>query len=232
MSMGIKICCMMTREEVALAAAAGADALGFVSAMPSGPGPIDEALIANLIAELPPGPASVLLTSRVLAADIVAQQKRTRATVLQLVDAVAHDELRRLREALPGVALMQVIHVTGPASLDEAVAVAPLVDVLLLDSGNPNAAVRELGGTGRVHDWSLSRAIVQGAGRPVFLAGGLKSDNVREAIAAVRPYGVDVCSGVRTNGRLDPEKLAAFVLAARGVFPERPGFPRAAQEQR
>lgn len=225
MSMGLKVCCMMSREEVALAAAAGADALGFVSAMPSGPGPIDEALIAELITGMPAGPASVLLTSRVTADEIAAQQKRTRAGVLQLVDFVAHDELRRLREALPGVALMQVIHVTGPASVDEAVAVAPLVDVLLLDSGNPNAAVRELGGTGRVHDWSLSRAIVADAGRPVFLAGGLKPDNVREAIAAVRPFGVDVCSGVRTNGRLDPGKLAAFVLAARGVFPERPGFP-------
>lgn len=227
MSIAIKICCMMTREEALLATAAGADALGFVSAMPSGPGPIDEDLIADIIDCVPAGPATVLLTSRVTTADIVAQQKRTRAGVLQLVDAVPFDELRRLREALPGVALMQVIHVTGPASVDEAVAVAPLVDVLLLDSGNPSAAVRELGGTGRVHDWSLSRAIVAAAGRPVFLAGGLKADNVREAIAAVRPYGVDVCSGVRSGGRLDPDRLAAFVLAARGVFPERPGFPKA-----
>lgn len=215
MSIAIKICCMMTREEALLATAAGADALGFVSAMPSGPGPIDEDLIADIIDCVPAGPATVLLTSRVTAADIVAQQKRTRAGVLQLVDFVAHDELRRLREALPGVALMQVIHVTGPASVDEAVAVAPLVDVLLLDSGNPAAAVRELGGTGRVHDWSISRYIVERAGKPVWLAGGLRPENVAEAIRAVRPFGIDLCSGVRTEGALDPDKLGRFVAAAR-----------------
>ena len=123
------------------------------------------------------------------------------------------DELRRLRDALPGIRLVQVIHVTGLASVDEAAAVAPLVDAILLDSGNPALAVKELGGTGRTHDWSLSRRIRDGVGVPVFLAGGLNAANVGEAIAAVQPFGLDICSGVRSDGRLDARKLGRFVAA-------------------
>lgn len=216
MSIALKICCIMTVEEAALAVAAGATAVGLVSAMPSGPGPIDEDLIARIALTIPERVDRVLLTSRVIAADIATQQRRTGASVLQLVDRVAPGELARLRETLPGIALMQVIHVRGPESVEDAVAVAPHVDRLLLDSGNPGAAVRELGGTGRVHDWSRSRAIVEAVELPIFLAGGLTADNVRAAIDAVNPHGVDVCSGVRRDGRLDPTRLNAFVAAARG----------------
>jgi phosphoribosylanthranilate isomerase len=122
-----------------------------------------------------------------------------------------------LREALPGIQLVQVIHVTGEASVDEALAVAPLVDALLLDSGNPALAVKELGGTGRVHDWTLSREIVLRSPKPVFLAGGLRPSNVRSAMEEVRPAGLDVCSGLRTEGRLDPVKVSEFMAAIRGT---------------
>ncbi len=90
------------------------------------------------------------------------------------------------------------------------------VDALLLDSGRPSAEVPELGGTGRIHDWSVSREIVRSVGVPVILAGGLRSDNVAEAVAAVVPFAVDVCTGIRTNGRLDPVKLEAFAQALSG----------------
>jgi phosphoribosylanthranilate isomerase len=110
-----------------------------------------------------------------------------------------------------------VIHVEDESALDEANAAAPHVDALLLDSGRPKAAVRELGGTGRAHDWSVSARIVAQCGRPVFLAGGLNAGNVREAVARVRPFGVDLCSGVRRDGRLDAEKLGAFVAALRAA---------------
>jgi phosphoribosylanthranilate isomerase len=108
---------------------------------------------------------------------------------------------------------VQVIHVLDEASVDEARAALPLVHALLLDSGNPRLAVKELGGTGRVHDWALSRRIrdeASAAGVPVFLAGGLRAENVAAAVRAVRPFGVDVCSGVRSGGRLDAGKLATF----------------------
>jgi phosphoribosylanthranilate isomerase len=121
---------------------------------------------------------------------------------------------------MPGVALVQVIHVCGDDSIDKAVAVAPHVDALLLDSGNQDLAVKELGGTGRRHDWAISRRIREVSPKPIYLAGGLNAGNVAEAIDTVGPFGLDVCSGVRTKGRLDAEKLAAFVRAA-GVVANR-----------
>ena len=211
----IKVCCISSVDEAWTAVRAGASALGLVSAMPSGPGVIEEALIAEIAARVPPGVATFLLTSAADAATIVEQQRRTRVNTIQLVDAVDPAELAALREALPGVALVQVIHVMGEASVEEARAVAPYVNAILLDSGNPTLAVKELGGTGRVHDWEVSRRIRESVDVPLYLAGGLRPDNVPEAVARVRPFGLDVCSGVRTDGRLDAEKLARLVDAAR-----------------
>jgi phosphoribosylanthranilate isomerase len=211
----VKVCCIGSLEEAQLAIAAGASALGLVSAMPSGPGVIDEALIAQIAAKVPPTIDTFLLTSHQEAGAIIEQHRRCRTTTLQLVDHVPHGQLKRLREALPGIRLVQVIHVTGEASVAQALEVAPFVDALLLDSGNPALAVKELGGTGRIHDWQLSRRIREGAGLPLFLAGGLNPENVPEAIAAVQPFGLDICSGVRSDGRLDADKLRHFLRAVR-----------------
>ncbi len=209
----VKICCIASIEEAEYALAHSADAIGLVSAMPSGPGPIPDALIAAIIAGLPPDTDSFLLTSRTDAMAIIEQARALNPRTLQLVDTVAPNDLAELRRALPGTRLVQVLHVVDDGVLDQARAVAPLVDAILLDSGNPNAAVKELGGTGRTHDWSLSRRLVEAVARPVYLAGGLRPDNVARAVAAVEPYGVDVCSGVRSGGKLDPAKLTAFVAA-------------------
>ena len=184
--------------------------------MPSGPGVIDEATIRRIVAGAPRGVATFLLTSRTDPAEIAGQQRHAGADTLQLVDRLAPEALRRLRRRLPCVSLVQVVHVRGEHSVEEAVAVAPLVDALLLDSGNPDLPVRQLGGTGRVHDWNHSRTIVERADCPVYLAGGLRPANVAAALDAVRPFGVDVCSGVRTDGRLDEALLRRFMDAARG----------------
>jgi len=213
----IKICCIGSVEEAGLAIRYGAAAVGLVSAMPSGPGVIAEDLIAEIAATIPPGVASFLLTSQQSVAAIVEQQRRLRVNTLQLVDALTDGTYAELRAALPGVGLVQVVHVTGEEALAQALAVAPHVDALLLDSGNPNLRVKELGGTGRRHDWQISRRIRDAVSIPLYLAGGLRPDNVAEAIATVRPFGVDICSGVRTQGRLDEVKLAAFVQAVRGA---------------
>jgi phosphoribosylanthranilate isomerase len=170
-------------------------------------------LIAEIAATVPPPVATFLLTSRTDAPAIIAQQHRTRVNTIQICDRVTADCLRELREALPGIALVQAIHVTGEESVAEAVAVAENVDALLLDSGNQKLAVKELGGTGRTHDWKLSRKIVESVRIPVFLAGGLKPENVAQAIAEVRPFGLDVCSGLRTDGNLDEEKVRRFFAA-------------------
>lgn len=207
----IKVCCILNREEAALAIRYGASALGLVTAMPSGPGVITDELAADIAASIPAKVESFLLTSRQSAAAIIEQQRRIGASALQIVDRLTHGTYQDLRRALPGVRLVQVIHVTSEAAIEEAAAVAPDVDVLLLDSGNPALAVKQLGGTGRTHDWTVSRRIVESTGKPVFLAGGLRPDNVRDAVLRVGPFGVDVCSGVRTGGALDEVKLAAFV---------------------
>ena len=209
----VKICCIASLTEARLAIEAGAGALGLVSAMPSGPGPIAEALIAEIAAAVPATIDTFLLTALQDAAAIIAQHRRCRTTVLQLVDALPASELRRLRAALPDVTLVQVIHVTGTEAQAQAQAAAPLVDALLLDSGNPGLAVKQLGGTGRTHDWAVSRRIREAVAVPVWLAGGLGAHNVGAAIAAVQPHGVDLCNGVRSDGRLDAAKLRAYFAA-------------------
>jgi len=209
----IKICCMASREEARLAISAGASAVGLVSAMPSGPGPIADSLIADIAAIVPPPIATFLLTCRQDADSIIEQHSMCRTSTLQLVDSMAPAELEKLRARLPGIRLVQVIHVGGEESIDEARMIAPFVDALLLDSGNQKLAVKELGGTGRVHDWHISRRIRDAVDVPLFLAGGLNAGNVAAAVAAVQPHGVDVCSGVRTEGKLDAAKLRAFVAA-------------------
>jgi phosphoribosylanthranilate isomerase len=206
----VKICCISSLAEAALAVRYGASALGLVSAMPSGPGVIAEESIAEITGTVPPGVATFLLTSQRDAESIIAQQRRCRVNTLQLCDAVEPGCHARLRGSLPGIALVQVIHVTGPESVAEARFVAGSVDALLLDSGNQKLAVKELGGTGRTHDWQISRQIVEAVRVPVFLAGGLTPENVATAIREVRPFGLDVCSGVRTNGNLDGDKVQRF----------------------
>ena len=193
----------------------GASAIGLVSAMPSGPGPIAEELIAEIAATVPPGVATFLLTCKQDVEAIIDQQRRLRVNTIQICDRLQTGSHEQLRKALPGISLVQVIHVTGPESVEEATSVAPFVDAILLDSGNQSLAVKELGGTGRTHDWNLSRQIVATVSTPVYLAGGLRSDNVTSAIEAVRPFGIDVCSGVRTNGALDEAKLSAFFASVR-----------------
>ena len=195
---------------------AGANAIGLVSAMPSGPGPIPEDLIAEIAATVPPGVSSFLLTCLQDVAAIIDQQRRLRVNTIQICDRLPAGSHAKLREALPGVSLVQVVHVTGPESVDEAIAVAPHVDAVLLDSGNQSLAIKELGGTGRTHDWNLSRRIREAIDAPMFLAGGLNPANVGRAIREVQPFGIDVCSGLRTDGALDRHKLTAFMREIRG----------------
>ena len=209
----VKICCIASTEEARMAIEHGASAIGLVSEMPSGPGPISEDLIATIAATIPPAIGSFLLTCKQDVPEIIHQQKRLGVNTIQICDRLESSTHADLRKALPGISLVQVIHVTGPESIDEAVAVSAIVDAILLDSGNQSLAIKELGGTGRTHDWSLSRRIREQVSVPVFLAGGLKDSNVAEAIRAVEPFGVDVCSGVRSNGARDESKLKAFFAA-------------------
>jgi phosphoribosylanthranilate isomerase len=209
----VKICCISSREEAALAIAYGAAALGLVGKMPSGPGVIADEDIYSIARVVPPPIATFLLTSETKAEDIIAHHQRVHTTTIQLVDELTSGSYQMIREELPHIKLVQVIHVINERSVEEAIEISAWVDAILLDSGNPNLAVKELGGTGRTHNWQLSRQIRENISRPVFLAGGLHPGNVQEAIETVQPFGVDLCSGVRTNGKLDERKLEAFFKA-------------------
>lgn len=208
----VKICCISSVNEAQLAVQLGADALGLVGRMPSGPGVVADDIAAQIVQITPPPVATFMLTSETNLAAIIAHQQRVGANTIQLVDAVLPETYAQLHKALPAIKVVQVIHVIDERNLDEALKAVQLgVDALLLDSGNPNLAVKELGGTGRVHNWQVSRKIVEQSRVPVFLAGGLNPGNVREAIDSVQPFGLDICSGVRTNGKLDAQKLEAFM---------------------
>jgi phosphoribosylanthranilate isomerase len=211
-----KICCIQDAHEAALAVRYGASALGLVAAMPSGPGVIPESRIAAIATTIPPGVASFLLTSERDPVAIVAQQRRCRCNTVQIVDRLDETGYDLLRAALPGIALVQVVHVTGEAAIAAAERAAAYVDAILLDSGNPDAPIKELGGTGRRHDWATSARIRAAIPIPLYLAGGLRAENVAEAVATVGPFGVDVCTGVRSGGSLDEAKLAAFTAALHG----------------
>ncbi len=210
-----KICCIQSHDEARSAVEAGASALGLVAAMPSGPGVIDEPRIADIARHVPPGVATFLLTSETETGRIAAQWRRCGTTAIQCCDHLEAPTHQALSALLPGIKRVQVVHVVDEASVAYALAIAPHVDALLLDSGRLDREVKELGGTGRVHDWSLSRRIRASAQKPVWLAGGLTAGNARAAIDAVQPFGLDLCSGVRTQGALDSERLAAFAAAVR-----------------
>ena len=211
--MRVKICCIANEQEAADAISFGASAIGLVGKMPSGPGPISDEEIHRIAKTVPPPVATFLLTSEQTSQGIIDHHHRTKTNTIQIVDELIGREYAAIRSALAHVKLVQVIHVVDWASVDEACELAGHVDAILLDSGNPRLAVKELGGTGRRHDWRLSRKIVDTCGKPVFLAGGLNADNVREAIDTVQPFGLDLCSGVRTGGNLDLQKLEAFFTA-------------------
>jgi phosphoribosylanthranilate isomerase len=221
----VKICCISSVAEAWTAIPYGASALGLVSNMPSGPGVIPESLIAEIAARVPPSIATFLLTSYEDTHAIIEQVKRCGTNTVQICDmppARLRDRItcgsyQDIRKALPGISIVQVIHVNNEDSVEEAMQIAPQVDVLLLDSGNQKLAIKELGGTGRIHDWKLSCKIRELVDIPIFLAGGLKAENVAHAIVEVAPFGLDLCSGVRSEGNLDQVKLKSFFQAIERV---------------
>lgn len=209
----VKICCISSVLEAQMAIAHGASALGLVGNMPSGPGVISDVLITQIARTVPPPISTFLLTSETQAEAIIAHHQKVHTTTIQIVDALQEGTYLQIRQALPAIKLVQVIHVIDEQTVEEAIQVSEFVDAMLLDSGNPNLQIKELGGTGRVHNWALSRKIRDSISIPLFLAGGLKAENVKEAIETVQPFGLDLCSSVRTSGHLDQAKLEKFFEA-------------------
>ncbi|NQU36975.1 MAG: phosphoribosylanthranilate isomerase [Actinobacteria bacterium] len=215
--MRIKICCIKSIDEAILASRAGAHVLGLVSQSLSGAGAIPDTLISEIVARVPESQATCLLTSELDPDDILRRQDATQTDMIQLVGEIPPAAVSELRALLPAVQLLKVVHVEGSESLDLAAAYVRCCDALLLDTAVRSRDGDSLGGTGTPHDWSISRKIVETSPIPVYLAGGLNPGNVEAAISAVRPYGVDVCSGLRRDGRLSPSLVSDFVGKATGA---------------
>lgn len=208
----IKICCISSVEEANQAVLSGADAIGLVGEMPSGPGVIDDELIREISASVPPAVGTFLLTERTLASEIADHVNYCGTNTVQVVNHIDPGEWLKLLEQLPAATRrVQVVHVEGGEALELVEQYAPFVHAFLLDSGRPSAKVPELGGTGRVHDWDVSARFVELSPKPVFLAGGINEANVQYAISKVKPFGLDICSSVRIDGKLSREKLIEFV---------------------
>jgi len=213
MKVKVKICCISSIEEAALAIAHGAAAIGLVGRMPSGPGIITDELIQSIAKTVPPPIESFLLTSETTAEKVIEHHKKVNTTTIQIVDALTDRQYLKIREAIPHVKLVQVIHVLDENSIQEAIEISEFVDAILLDSGNPNLSTKVLGGTGKTHNWDISKKIRENISIPTYLAGGINKDNVRDAIEHVEPFGIDLCSSVRTNGQLDERKLEELFKA-------------------
>jgi len=211
----VKICCIKNIKEARLAIRYGASAIGLVGKMPSGPGIISDKRIKRIAEKIPPPIATFLLTSETSADKIIAHHKRVNTNTIQIVDELQDGSYKDIKRALPGVKLVQVIHVKNQKSIEKAIGISQNVDALLLDSGNPNQAIKELGGTGKIHNWEISKKIVKKVACPVFLAGGLNHVNIKRAIQKVEPFGVDVCSGLRADGNLISNKVARFMEKVR-----------------
>jgi phosphoribosylanthranilate isomerase len=213
MKVKVKICCISSIEEAALAIGYGAAAIGLVGRMPSGPGIITDELIHSIAKTVLPPIDSFLLTSETTAEKVIEHHKKVNTTTIQIVDALTDRQYLKIREAIPHVKLVQVIHVLDENSIQEAIEISEFVDAILLDSGNPNLSTKVLGGTGKTHNWDLSKKIRENISIPTYLAGGINKDNIRKAIDHVQPYGIDLCSSVRTNGQLDELKLEELFKA-------------------
>jgi len=213
MKVKVKICCISSIEEASLAIAHGAAAIGLVGRMPSGPGIITDELIHSIAKTVLPPIDSFLLTSETTAEAIIEHHKKVNTTTIQMVDALTDRQYHKIREAIPHVKLVQVIHVLDEKAVQEAIEISEWVDAILLDSGNPNLSTKVLGGTGKIHNWDLSKKIRENISIPTYLAGGINKDNIRKAIDHVQPYGIDLCSSVRTNGQLDERKLEELFKA-------------------
>lgn len=194
---------------------AGADAIGFTIGLPDGPhNGLDAHRARAMIRALPPLITPVLITYETTAATVVPLCRYLGVSTVQLHARPDPQEVAAIRAALPGVKVILAVHVTGEEAIAAALALAPHADALILDSYDPVTGRR--GATGRTHDWSISRRIVERVPVPVILAGGLTPTNVADAIRLVRPWAVDTHTGVeRPDGSTDHERVRAFVRAAR-----------------
>lgn len=209
----VKICGITNAADLSLAIECGADAVGFITDVPvDTPRKIDAATVASLSEKLPVFVTSVLVIMPRSADEAISLIKKVRPRAVQIHSDLAVREIRHLKEQTD----MPIIKTVGVSDFISAMSrineVEDFVDAILLDTVGDRP-----GGTGTVHNWKVSAQIVKNCTIPVILAGGLRPENVSQAISIVKSYAVDVASGVETNGRKDASKLKAFIREAKRV---------------
>ncbi|OGG73833.1 hypothetical protein A3A40_00270 [Candidatus Kaiserbacteria bacterium RIFCSPLOWO2_01_FULL_54_20] len=210
----VKICGIKNIEDARAAYEAGADELGFHVALDGGRSPLTPESAAEMIRMLPGGVSSVVVTSATQPAQLIEIAGKTGARILQLYGDVTVETMREIKQAVPYMELWKVLNVSYESSIAKAKEYKGAADAIALDTLNKETGAR--GGSGKTHDWNISKKIVESVSIPVVLAGGLTPENVAEAIATVSPAGVDVNSGVSNpDGSKDIEKVRAFIKVAK-----------------
>jgi phosphoribosylanthranilate isomerase len=207
----VKVSCLRSAEEARRAVSFGVEAIGVASGLPAPAQELTDEEIAVIAAAVGEEVGTFLLTGLEDVDEIVEKVRRCGVNTVQLWDVLPRDSYRKIRRALPGVSIAQSVHVTGEAAIDQAREMATVADALVLGSTNPEPPFRWSDPHGQTHDWEISRRIVKAAQVPVILSGGLTHRNVADAIRLVRPYGVEVCSGVRRAGALETSMLVQFL---------------------
>ncbi|MFA5384974.1 MAG: phosphoribosylanthranilate isomerase [Eubacteriales bacterium] len=214
--MKIKICGINNFEDLQSCIKAGADALGFLVGLthPAEDKLEDIRLAKSLIDRIPPFVSTVMVTHLTNEGEIVNLARCMGTTSVQINDYTEPSVLKKVCDGLKDIKIIKSVHVTGSDAIELTKAYLPFADAILLDSREGP----RIGGTGKTHDWEISRKIVQESNKPVILAGGLNPGNVYEAVKKVQPFAVDVNSGVETNFRKDPAKINLFINEARRAF--------------
>lgn len=204
----IKVCGIMNSEELMQAVLAGADGVGFIVEIDQSRHRLSAKDAADMIKLVPLFTKSVAVIAPEDVEGAVQLALKTGADVLQVHGSLSADDMAELRGR---VASKLVATVAAGSSLDEIRDYAASADAVLLDTLSNG----KLGGTGAVHDWNKSAAIVKSLKVPVILAGGLNPGNVAAAIKKVGPYAVDASSGLETAGKKDPQKIFSFIKEVR-----------------
>lgn len=215
----VQIAGVSSLEEALALEKAGADALGFTVRLPEGiHDGLTEAKARSIVAALPPFITAVAITYAGSAREAVDLCRYLGVGAVQLHGEFPAGELEMLRAAMPHLKIILPVLVTGAEAVQEARVLERRVDALILDTYDPATGRR--GATGKTHNWRISRQIVEAVRAPVILAGGLTPENVAEAIAVVRPWAVDVHTGVEdSDGRRNLRKMRAFIAAAKAASP-------------
>jgi len=210
----VKICGITREEDLAVAVAAGADAVGFLVGVPSSPRNLTLERAERLLKQVPVFVDSVVVTVPDSIDSLVKIYDRLKPTAIQIHGEKPFDATV-IREKIRGARLIKTVYVKTGNATAAVIEDSKAFDAILLDSFTSG----RYGGTGMIHDWELSRQIKQVIEpTPLILAGGLKPENVKEAILTVQPYAVDVASGVELQPAVkDPKKVYAFIKNAKEI---------------